>query len=71
LGEKRSAYKILVGKPEWRRPLGRLGINGKTGSVKLGWKMWIGYIWLRIGTFSWLCKCGNETSGSIRGEEAE
>jgi hypothetical protein len=23
MGEVRSAYKILVGKPEWRRPLGR------------------------------------------------
>jgi hypothetical protein len=22
-GEMRNAYKILVGKPEWKRPLGR------------------------------------------------
>jgi hypothetical protein len=25
----RSAYNILVGKPEGKRPLGRLGIDGK------------------------------------------
>jgi hypothetical protein len=24
LGEVRNAYNILVGKPEWKRPLGRL-----------------------------------------------
>jgi hypothetical protein len=27
-GEKRNAYKVLVGKSEERRPLGELGIGG-------------------------------------------
>jgi hypothetical protein len=27
MGEMRNAYKILVGKPEWKRHLKGLGIN--------------------------------------------
>jgi hypothetical protein len=34
LGAKRSAYKVLVGKPEGRRPLGRPGHNWE-GSIKM------------------------------------
>jgi hypothetical protein len=30
MGEVRVAYNILVGRPEGRRPLGRLGIDGRT-----------------------------------------
>jgi hypothetical protein len=29
MGEKRDAYRILVGRPEGRRPLGRPGVNGR------------------------------------------
>jgi hypothetical protein len=25
MGQNRNAYRILVGKPEWKRPLGRTG----------------------------------------------
>jgi hypothetical protein len=43
--EKRNAYRILVGKPEGKRPLGRPRRRW------LGDRMgWIGWIWLRIGT---------------------
>jgi hypothetical protein len=28
-GEKRDAYSILVGKPERKRPLGRLDVGGR------------------------------------------
>jgi hypothetical protein len=48
MGEKRSAYRLLVGKPEGKR-LGRW--------IILGWilerwdvVMWTGLVWLRIGT---------------------
>jgi hypothetical protein len=50
----RSMYKILVGKPERQRPLGRLGIDGR---IILEWivrkysgKMWTGCVWLVIET---------------------
>jgi hypothetical protein len=40
-GEKRDAYKILVGKPEGKRPLGRprrkWADNVKIGLIKIGW----------------------------------
>jgi hypothetical protein len=30
MGEVRDAYNILVGRPEERRPLGYLGVDGRT-----------------------------------------
>jgi hypothetical protein len=30
MGEMRNAYKILVGKSEGKRPLGRLGVDGRS-----------------------------------------
>jgi hypothetical protein len=54
VGEKRNAYRLLVGKPEGKRPVGRQGLGGWT---ILGWilercdgVMWTGLVWLRIGT---------------------
>jgi hypothetical protein len=29
MGERRGVYRVLVGKPEGKRPLGRLGVGGK------------------------------------------
>jgi hypothetical protein len=29
MGEKRNAYRILVGEPEGRRPLGILDVDGR------------------------------------------
>jgi hypothetical protein len=52
--EKRTAYRILVGKPEGKRPLGRQRSrwvdNIKTDLRDIVWMVWIGLIWLRIGT---------------------
>jgi hypothetical protein len=52
-GEKRNAYRILVRKPEEKRPLGR----PRRGWTILKWilerydgMVWIGLIWPRIGT---------------------
>jgi hypothetical protein len=51
MGETRNAYRILVGKPERKRPLGRLKRrwvdNIKMDLRDIGW---IGLIWLWIGT---------------------
>jgi hypothetical protein len=41
MGEKRNAYRILIGKPEGRRPLGRLRCrwldNIKMDLREMGW----------------------------------
>jgi hypothetical protein len=53
MGEVRGAYNILVGRPEWRRPLGRprrrWEDNIKIDLWEIGFD-WIGFICLRIGT---------------------
>jgi hypothetical protein len=51
---KRGAYRILVGRPEGRRPLGRhrrrWDDNIKMDIQDVGWGAWTGLSWLRIGT---------------------
>jgi hypothetical protein len=55
MGEERKVYKVLVGKPEGKRPLGRPrrrwedGIRMDLGDIGLGGG-WIGFDWLRTGT---------------------
>jgi hypothetical protein len=52
MGEKRNAYRILVGKPEGRRPLGRPRRRW-VDNIKMDLRdgmVWTGSIWLRIGT---------------------
>jgi hypothetical protein len=53
MGEKRGAYRILVGRPEGRRTLGgsrrRWEDNIKMDLQDVGWA-WTGLSWLRIGT---------------------
>jgi hypothetical protein len=55
-GGKRNVYRLLVGKPEGRRRLGRPRRRWLDNNV-LGWiierldgVMWTGLVWLRIGT---------------------
>jgi hypothetical protein len=50
MGEKRNAYRILVGKPEEMRPLGRPRRRW-VDCIKLDLRVvTTGLIWLRIGT---------------------
>jgi hypothetical protein len=53
-GEKRNGYRILVGKPEGKRPLGRprrrWEDNIKMDLRDIGWVVRTGLIWLRIVT---------------------
>jgi len=55
MGERRGLYRVLVGKPEGKRPLGRTrhwedNIKMDLQEVSVG--PWTGLIWLRIGTGS-------------------
>jgi hypothetical protein len=63
MGEKRNAYRLLMGKSEGKRPLGRPRRRwvdnirmdlGEVGWGDVDWighgVMWTGLVWLRIGT---------------------
>jgi hypothetical protein len=53
MGDMRNAYKVLVGKHEWKRPHRRTGgrwegnIKSRSQENRVGC---CGFIWLRIGT---------------------
>jgi len=56
MGERRGVYRVVVGKPEGKRPLGRprrrWEDNIKLDLLEVEWGRgaWTGLIWLRIGT---------------------
>jgi hypothetical protein len=49
MGEERKVYKVLLGKPEGKRPLGRPrrrwedGIRMDLGEIGFGGEVWIGF----------------------------
>jgi hypothetical protein len=68
MGEKRNAYRLLVGKPEGRRPLGRPrrrwlynAIRMDLVEVERGDVNWIGLAQVESS-----CEIGIEPSGSIK-----
>jgi hypothetical protein len=51
MGAKRNAYRIVVRKPEGKRPLGRRRHRWVDNiKMDLREREWTGLIWLRIGT---------------------
>jgi len=61
-------YKFLTGKPEGKSHWGDLGVDGW---IILGWisRRWDVGIWAGLGWPAQVadaCKCGNETSGSVK-----
>jgi len=54
MGERRGVYKILVGKPDGKRPLGRPRSrwqnNIKMDLQEVGCALWIVSSWLRLRT---------------------
>jgi hypothetical protein len=54
MGEGRNVYRVLVGKPEGKRPLERPRRRWKDGMKtdlgEIGWGVWSGFTRLRIGT---------------------
>jgi hypothetical protein len=69
--ETRNAYRILVGKPEGKRSLGRprrrWADNIQMGLEEIGWD---GMDWIDLaqGREQWMgsCEHGNEPSGSVK-----
>jgi hypothetical protein len=58
MGERRNAFRVFVGRPEGRRPLGNLDVGGR---IILQWffetwdgEAWTGLMWCRIGTGNFL-----------------
>jgi len=53
-GKGRGVYRVLMGKPEGRRPLGRprrrWEDNIKIDLQQVGYGVWTGSSWLRLGT---------------------
>jgi hypothetical protein len=70
MGERRGAYRVLVGKPEGRRPLGRprrrWEDNIKTDLREVGWGCGLDWAGSGKGQVAGACECGNEPSGSIK-----
>jgi hypothetical protein len=56
-GDRRNASRLLVGKPEGKRPLGtpkRRCVDNIKMDLRQHGNVCIGLIWLRIGTGGWL-----------------
>jgi hypothetical protein len=70
MGERRGVYRVLVGKPEGKIPLGRHSYRWEDDIRKDLWKwdveVWTGSSWLRIRTGGGHLQCGNGPSGSIK-----
>jgi hypothetical protein len=68
LGEETKVYKVLVGKTEGKRPFGRPRRRWedviRIDLGEIGWGVWSGFSWLRIGAGWGYCECGAEHSGS-------
>ena len=70
-GEERGVYRVLVGKPEGRRPLERArrrwmdNIRMDLQEVGCGYMDWIGLAQDRANVAD-ACECGNELSGSVK-----
>ena len=63
-------YRVLLGKPEGRRPVGRprrrwVDINMDLQEVGSGYMDWIGLVQDR-DRWRTLVECGNEPSGSVK-----
>jgi hypothetical protein len=70
MGERRDAYRVLVGKPEGRRPLERpwhrWEDNIKMDLRELGWGHGMYQSGSGQGQVAGCCECGNEPLGSIK-----
>ena len=67
MGQGRGVYRVLVGKPEGKRPLGRPR-RGWEDNIKMDLQEvgggCVDWSWFRIGTDGGTCEYGDEPSGS-------
>jgi hypothetical protein len=73
MGEERKVYKVLVGKPEGKSPLGRPRRRWEDGirmDLKGHWLGGCGLDWTGSGQgpMAGCCECGDESSGSCATE---
>jgi hypothetical protein len=70
MGERRGAYRVLVGKPEGRRPLGRSRHRWedtiKIDLQAVGWGHGLDRSGSGQGQVAGCCECGNEPLGFIK-----
>jgi len=65
-GEKRGIYKVLVGKPEGKRLLGRPRHRWED-NIKMDLQEGCGRVnWIELAQDRDTCECGNEPWGSIK-----
>jgi hypothetical protein len=68
--KKKKEYMIFVKHPEGKRPLERprrrWEDNIRMNLREVGWVLWTGLIWLKIGTVEGPCEHGNKPSGTIK-----
>jgi hypothetical protein len=66
MGEKRNACRLLVGKPERKRPLGKPRRRSVDNiKMDLG-EVWCAVNWVILTQVESSSGCGNEPSGSIK-----
>ena len=70
-GKSRGVYRVLVGKPEGKRPLGRprrrCEDNIKMNLQEVGWGGYgLDRVVSGLGQVAGTCEFGNEPSGSIK-----
>ena len=70
MGERRGVHRVLVGKPEGKRPLGRprrrWEDNIKMDLQEVGCGQGTDRDGSGYGQVAGICECGNELSGSIK-----
>ena len=59
--ERKGVCRVLVGRTRLRWE-----DNIKMDLQQVGFRLWNGSSWLRIGQVAGTCECGNEPSGSIQ-----
>ena len=74
MDERRGVYRVLVGKPEGKKPLGRARSrwedNIKMAVQEVGWGRGTGWLVLdQDRVVAGPCTCGKEPSGLIKFEE--